>query len=57
MAGQVPADALEAFRVEQAGLDGVGVPDAVLGAGSVMPDARLLDVRGETVTLKQARGG
>ncbi|MEU0476979.1 peroxiredoxin-like family protein [Streptomyces olivaceus] len=57
MAGQVPADALEAFRAEQAGLDAAGVPDAVAGTGSVMPDARLLDVRGGTVTLEQARGG
>ncbi|MFB6785807.1 peroxiredoxin-like family protein [Streptomyces olivaceus] len=57
MAGQVPADALEAFRAEQASLDAAGVPDAVAGTGSVMPDARLLDVRGDTVTLEQARGG
>ncbi|AOW90734.1 AhpC/TSA family protein [Streptomyces olivaceus] len=57
MAGEVPADALETFRAEQAALDAAGVPDAVLEAGSVMPDARLLDVRGDAVTLEQARAG
>ncbi|MBZ6088403.1 peroxiredoxin-like family protein [Streptomyces olivaceus] len=57
MAGEVPADALETFREEQAALDAAGVPDAVLEAGSVMPDARLLDVRGDAVTLEQARAG
>ncbi|MCC2269409.1 AhpC/TSA family protein [Streptomyces sp. CT1-17] len=38
-------------------MDAAGVPDAVLEAGSVMPDARLLDVRGDAVTLEQARAG
>lgn len=57
MAGQAPAEVLEAFRAEQDELDAAGVPAGVPEVGSSMPDASLLDARGNATTLKQARNG
>ncbi|MFJ9542547.1 peroxiredoxin-like family protein [Streptomyces sp. NPDC101225] len=55
MAGQVPAEALEAFQAEQAELDAAGVPAGIAEVGTPMPDASLLDVQGNITTLKQVR--
>lgn len=57
MAGQAPAEALEAFGAEQAALTAAGVPAGVAAPGSAMPDGALLDVAGEATTLAQARAG
>jgi peroxiredoxin len=57
MAAQAPAEILQVFGEEQAGLDAGGVPEGVAGAGAAMPDAELLDVDGAATTLEAARGG
>jgi peroxiredoxin len=57
MATQLPAEVLEAFGAEQAGLDADGAPSGVARAGTPMPDGELLDVRGEATSLEQARAG
>jgi peroxiredoxin len=57
MAAQAPAEILQVFGEEQAGLDAGGVPADAAGAGAAMPDGDLLDVDGAATTLAQARGG
>jgi peroxiredoxin len=57
MSGQLPAEASAAFGAEQAQLDAAGVPAGIAAAGSTMPDAELLDVRGAPTTLARARDG
>jgi peroxiredoxin len=57
MASQLPDNALNAFRAEQADLQASGVPDGVAASGDAMPDAQLLDVHGAPTTLARAVGG
>ncbi len=57
LAGQVPAEALEAFSAEQAELDAAGLPAGIAVVGSPMPDAPLLDAQGNATTLEQTRHG
>jgi peroxiredoxin len=57
IAGQLPAQVLDAFGAEQADLQAGGVPAGVAAPGATMPDARLLDVHGEPTTLARAIGG
>jgi peroxiredoxin len=54
-AGRLPADVLDAFDAEQAGLDAAGVPGSVAHVGAAMPDGALLDVSGAATSLRQAR--
>jgi hypothetical protein len=46
MASQLPDNALNAFRAEQADLQASGVPDGVAASGDAMPDVQPLDVHG-----------
>jgi peroxiredoxin len=57
MAGQLPAQVLDAFGAEQADLQASGVPAGVGAPGAIMPDGQLLDVHGEPTTLAEAIGG
>jgi peroxiredoxin len=54
MAGQMPAEALQVFGAEQAGLDARGVPEGVATAGFQIPDVPLLDGHGASTTLDAA---
>lgn len=56
-AGEIPPDVRAALLAEQADLDAIGVPSAVLRPGSAMPDGDLLDVHGKATTLEQTRAG
>jgi peroxiredoxin len=57
MAAQAPNEAMGAFRREQAELAASGVPEGVIGAGSQVLDADLVDVDGNAITLYAATGG
>ncbi|HEX6493615.1 MAG TPA: peroxiredoxin-like family protein [Candidatus Dormibacteraeota bacterium] len=57
LAPQLPAEALQAFAAEQAGLAAAGLPSGIAEVGTPMPDGDLLDVRGEHTTLAAARAG
>jgi peroxiredoxin len=52
MATQAPAEIIETFANEQAGLDAAGVPAGVAKVGTRLPDAELLDVHGNPATLQ-----
>lgn len=54
-AGAIPAEVRSAFAADQAALDARGVPDDVLGPGTAMPDADLLDVAGVPTSLARLR--
>jgi peroxiredoxin len=56
MAAQPPSEAMAAFAREQAGLAAT-VPAGIAPAGTVLPDAGLLDVHGAATTLYAAAGG
>jgi peroxiredoxin len=56
MAAQAPSDAMGAFAREQAGLAAGGLPAGVARAGTVLPDADLLDVHAAPTTLYAAAG-
>jgi peroxiredoxin len=55
MAAQPPNQAMDAFTREQAGL-AASVPAGIAPAGTVLPDAELLDVHGAATTLYAAAG-
>lgn len=57
MAGQLPDDVVSAFSAEQAQLRAAGLPAGAAGPGGPMPDADLLDVRGEPTTLAESVAG
>jgi peroxiredoxin len=57
MAAQPPNEVMGAFAREQAGLAAGGLPAGIAPAGTVLPDAELLDVRGAATTLSAAAGG
>ncbi|MDT0386063.1 peroxiredoxin-like family protein [Streptomyces dubilierae] len=57
MAAQAPAEVLEEFRSEQAGLDAAGVPSGVAEAGTLLPDVELLDAHGDATTLMRTLAG
>ncbi|WP_244790766.1 peroxiredoxin-like family protein [Streptomyces sp. BJ20] len=57
MAAQAPAEVLEEFRSEQAGLGAAGVPSGVAEAGTLLPDAELLDAYGDATTLMRTLAG
>ncbi|MFG2306434.1 peroxiredoxin-like family protein [Actinacidiphila glaucinigra] len=57
MAGQAPAEALAAFRVEQAGLNAAGLPTGLTRVGARMPDGALMDVHGRATSMEEARRG
>ena len=56
-AAQPPSEAMGAFAREQAGLAAGGLPAGVAPAGTVLPDAELLDVHGAPTTLAAVAGG
>ncbi len=56
MAAQAPAEIVDAFAAERAGLDAAGLPAGIAAAGTPMPDGHLLGVHGEATTLAAARG-
>ena len=56
-AAQPPSEAMGAFAQEQAGLAAGGLPAGVAPAGTVLPDAELLDVHGAPTTLAAVAGG
>jgi len=51
-----PGGVMSAFAREQAGLAAAGLPAGIAPAGTVLPDAELLDVHGTPVTLYAAAG-
>jgi peroxiredoxin len=53
----LPAEVLETFQSDQHELDASGVPDTVVKVGTAMPDATLLNVSGDPVTLSEVLGG
>ena len=55
-AGQMPADATDAFTAEQRELAAADGMAAAAGPGDRMPDGSLLDVAGQPTTLSQALG-
>jgi hypothetical protein len=54
-AERVPADVLDVFEQERRQLGRAGVPQNVAKPGQLLPDAELLDARGEPTTLSDAR--
>jgi len=56
LAAQVPNPAREVFARERAELAAGGIPAGVAPAGTVLPDAELLDVHGAATTLSAAVG-
>ena len=57
MAAEPPNEVMGAFAREQADLAAGGVPGGIAQAGTVLPDAELLDVHGAPTTLYAAAGG
>src|SRR5271170_5646337 len=57
MAAEPPVEAMGAFAREQAELAAGGLPAGIAPAGTVLPDAELLDVHGAVTTLSAAAGG
>lgn len=56
-AAAIPAEALVAFRAEQAQLEAAGVPSGVPGPNTPMPDGELLDANGRASSLTRVRNG
>jgi len=56
MAAQPPSEVMGAFAREQADLAAGGLPAGIAPAGTVLPDAELLDAHGAPVTLSAAVG-
>ena len=56
MAAEPPNEVMGAFAREQADLAAGGVPGGIAQAGTVLPDAELLDVHGAPTTLYAAAG-
>jgi peroxiredoxin len=56
MAAEPPVEAMSAFAREQAELAASGLPAGIAPAGTVLPDAELLDVDGTPTTLYAAAG-
>ena len=57
MEAQPPNEVMGAFAREQAELAASGLPAGIAPAGTVLPDAELLDVDGTPTTLYAAAGG
>jgi peroxiredoxin len=57
MAAEPPSEVMGAFAREQAELAASGLPAGVAPAGTVLPDADLLDVHGAATTLYAAADG
>jgi peroxiredoxin len=57
MAAEPPVEAMGAFAREQAELAASGLPAGIAPAGTVLPDAELLDLHGTPTTLYAAAGG
>jgi peroxiredoxin len=57
MTAQPPSEVMGAFAREQAELAAGGFPAGIAPAGTVLPDAELLDVHGTATTLSAAAGG
>lgn len=57
LATQIPPELLETFKAERARLVTTGLPKDAAQVGDLMPDGDLLDVKGNTTTLAQAREG
>ena len=56
-AAALPKEVMGAFVAEQESLDDAGVPTGVSAPGALMPDGKLLDVRGAATSLAQVRAG
>jgi peroxiredoxin len=56
-AGQLVAEVAEAFAAEQRDLAAAGGPSGVAQPGTRLPDAKVLDVGGQSATLAQNLGG
>jgi peroxiredoxin len=56
MAAEPPIEAMGAFAREQADLAASGLPAGIAPAGTVLPDAGLLDMHGAATTLYAAAG-
>jgi peroxiredoxin len=56
MAAEPPGQVMGAFAREQAEMAAGGVPGGIAPAGTVLPDAELLDVHGAPTTLYAAAG-
>ena len=57
MKTEPPVEAMSAFAREQAELAASGLPAGIAPAGTVLPDADLLDMHGTPTTLYAAAGG
>jgi len=57
MPAEPPVEVMGAFAREQAELAASGLPAGIAPAGTVLPDAGLLDVHGTPTTLYAAAGG
>jgi hypothetical protein len=57
MAGKPLNEVMGAFAREQAGLADGGAPAGVARAGTILPNAELLDVHGAATALSAAVGG
>ncbi|HEX3783715.1 MAG TPA: peroxiredoxin-like family protein [Pseudonocardiaceae bacterium] len=57
IAAKAPAEVLSVFAAEQAELAAAGVPSALASVGTAIPDADLLDARGEATTLGRELAG
>jgi peroxiredoxin len=56
IASQPQSDVFSVFATEQAELESRGVPGGVITAGTKLPDAELLDPRGDPIKLSDALG-
>lgn len=56
-AGQPVSDVMKPFAREQQRLASMGQPEGVIGVGSTLPDATLLDPHGEPTSLYGVLGG
>jgi peroxiredoxin len=56
-AAQPPSEVMGAFTREQAQLAAAGLPAGIAPAGTVLPDAKLLDAHGAATTLSAAADG
>jgi peroxiredoxin len=56
MAAEPLSEVMSAFAREQAGLAASGLPAGVAPAGTIVPDAELLDAHGAATTLSAAAG-
>jgi hypothetical protein len=53
-AGQLPGEVMDAFAGEQAELAARGIPEGIIAAGAMLPDADLLDPFGAPASLHGA---